>query len=320
MSGCVACKCDNTLSNTGIGCVPIWATARKVIFLPAYNDAGTRNGIPYGTTLNAAYFTARINDPDASARWYPLPTGKNTEDKRDKSTFEPMDDQSTAFIQQAIRKFMIEITSLDGQGASSPQMIAAILSARCLNLSVLIVDAENNLKGSNSDDGLSLNGILADAQSIDAILVNSSLKDSNTQKIDLSFNFSQSENDSNLKMISCAEVGGVNLLNLSGLKNVCSKITNITQTGFDIELITEFGTPITPVLAKGLVKADFTKLRNDTDSADIIITTVTEKTAKGNYSVVIPSQTLGDSMSLTINKNGYDFTCVFDNKIVVPTS
>ncbi len=313
---CTACKCNVSLSNTGTGCTPLIKVAKVPIMVPIYANDGTMNGIPFSATINQAYFDALVNNTDPSKRWYPIPEVKDVKDVRAANIMEKFPDLSEVFIMEAIRTFDGIIIGSAGTGAASPQLKGKIEAARCAPVGFYFVDKDGNLIGKISSDGLSLQPIQIQEQSLACMFVK--YTDTTIQKLQLTFDYSTFELDEDLRMISCNEIGDADLLHLRGLLNVCSKATSITHTGFIVELDTEYGTPISPLTDKGLVKADFT-LYYDTQKTTITITTVTESTVTpGVYTFVIPSQNSLDSLTLTPSKNGRDYTCVVATKIVIP--
>lgn len=312
---CTACACDAGLSNTGTGCTPIMQVAKKIIITPIYDDAGARNSVLLSATLNQAYFDGKVNDSDASQRWFPLPELKNVEDVRGDNINESFEDQSSVFIQEGSRTFKGLMIGNSGTGAGSPQLKGKIEAARCVEVGVFVIDKAGNLIGKISADGLSLEPIEIDSQSLSAMLIKTT--DSTIQKLTVMFSFAADERDEDLRMISCDEQGSANLLALRGLLNVCATYTDVDSDEFTAELTTEYGTPKNPGHDKGLVIGDFA-LYNVTDSASVTILTLTES-PDGFYRFTFANQTLGDELRLTPTKAGRDYTCVIENLIDVVT-
>jgi len=282
--------------------------ARKVIFVPIYGSSGSRNGILLSSTLNQAFFDALVNEADKEDRWFPLPSLVNVENTRGENILETFEDNSSVFIQEGSRSFKGWIVE------GPPQLKGKIESARCVDIGVFIIDKNGNLIGSISSDGTILYPIKLDKSSVAAMLIWSS--DTTTQKLELSFNFSVDEKDENLRMITCDELGDADLLSLNGLLDVNSEISSESTTDFSVRLYTDYGTPINPVLVKGLTISDFS-LFNVTDSLAVTITSVTEN-PEGTYDIDFAAQTSGDVLRLTPTKDGFDFTNVINNPITVP--
>jgi hypothetical protein len=287
---------------------------KKTILVPIFADDGTRNKVLLTSVLNQTFFDNLVNHVDPSKRWFPLPEIKNVEDVRGENISETFEDQSSVFIQEGNRSFKAWMIGSSGTGAGSPQLKAKIEAARCVEIGVYIIDKAGNLIGKISSDGLSLEPIAVDSQSVSAKLIKTT--DSTIQKLELMFNFSADECDEDLRMITEAEQGGANLLGLRGLLNIDSIIDNETTTSFTAELITEYGTPINKGHDKGLVIGDFA-LFNVTDNLAVVITTVVES-PDGTYTFTFPAQTSADVLRLTPTKAGRDYTDVIANTIVVP--
>lgn len=70
-------NCATGGENTGVPCVPIIRALEKFIFVPTYNSLGVANEIDLtGGPFNAAYFSALVNNTDATERWFVLPQFK----------------------------------------------------------------------------------------------------------------------------------------------------------------------------------------------------------------------------------------------------
>ncbi|HKZ36096.1 MAG TPA: hypothetical protein VJ184_00495 [Chryseolinea sp.] len=313
---CVACKCGVSLSDTGFDCTPVQEVTYKLMAVQTFDSTGTRNKIPFTATLNQAYFDALINNTDKSKRWYPLPAMKAVEDVRGDNRTEEFPDQTMEFIAEGARKFKAWIVG-GNAGANSPQMKQLIENIRCGDYSFYIVTVKNQLIGNISTDGLYLEPIEIDEQSISAQFIKKT--DTTVQKLQLTFNWSQIASDANLRMIDCDELGDANLQGLRGLLGVCARIINITYTTLKFSLESVFGTPTSPITADGLVVTDFvssvggatSKLYNETTTSDVAITGLTES-PDGTYELTFAAQILGDVLVIKPLKTGYDFTCVED--------
>lgn len=305
MSG--TCSCSTTLSNTGTpNCEPIMKVAKKLILVPYYDDAGAVNYIDLDDTLDQDYFDDKINETDASQRWFPLPELKNVSSEKPDDIVEQFEDGSRAFVHEAVRPFTAIIPSL------STNYLEKLKSVRCSKIGVFIVDKDGNLIGNLAEDG-KLYPIYVDKNSWNAKYVMPS--DSTVAKIQLTFNFGPDEKDEDLRMITSDDIDPVNLLLLEGLIDVNAVYTSPTQTGFIATITTDFGSALNPVKVKGLLVADFS-LYNVTDSADITIVSVTE-TSDGVYVFVFASQTASDVARLSGNKSGYDFSRIDDITITL---
>lgn len=305
---CTTCKCNVGLKNTGTGCTPIIDVARKAILVPIYDGDQVRNGILLSDTLNQAYFDALINQADTTKRWFPLPDMKNVTNERGENIVETFDDQTTAFLQEggkAFRGWMV---------GAAPRLKEKIEAARCVEVGVYIVDKNGNLIGEISADGTTLYPIKLDKESVAAKFIHKT--DRAMQKIEVSWNFDVEAKDENLAMITCDELSPVEPLQFRGLLDVCAEYSGIDNDEFTVTLKTEYGTPLNPVLDKGLVAADFT-LHNVTDDLAVTIISATES-PDGVYLITFAAQTNGDELRLTPSKDGRDYTCVVEDLIPMP--
>lgn len=319
MACTAVCECNNSLSNTGTDCQPIFEVAKRLIFVPTYDSTGTRNFINLADTLDAAYFLALVNEADSSKRWYPSPEIKNIESLREDPIYETFADNSRIFIQQGVKNFSGILVGKD----ASPQLVGKLESLRCNDVSAYVVDRKGNLRGTISNDGTQLFPIKIDAASVSPTLADTT--DTTGQKIILNFTWSQEESDSCLRMISANEMGDANLLNLRGLLNVFATFSGISQTGATLKLTTDYGTPINPTVVRGLVTNDFissvtasvAKVRNTTDTLDVTVTVTESSSTPGTYVLAWASQTVSDVIVVAIKKNGFDFTAVAASPITI---
>lgn len=319
-NGCNACTCGLTMSNTRHGCVPIFEIAHLVVFQQTLDSTGARNRIPFTQTIDQAFIDSMINHADPTKRWYPTPSMKNIDDQRGENKTYEFDDQTTEFLAEGARKFMGMIPTISGPGANSPQMKGIIERVRCGDYSVWIVSIKNQLIGKLSKDGLALEGIEIDEQSISA----SFKKKTNTvpQHLAVSFNYSQQEQDENLRMFDCAEVNDANLLALRGLYDACYDLLYQSATTLKIRIRTAFGTEQNPITVDGLVTNDFVsaddgavgQIFNETDNANVAITGLTEN-PDGTYEITFAAQDLGDILIPYALKAGYDFSCMKENPV-----
>lgn len=322
MDACNDCECGKLMKNSNFGCVPTIEVTHKLIFQSTFDSAGNRNRVLLTDVLNQAYFDAMINHADPTKRWYPTPAFKNINDVRGENKSFEFDDQTTEFLAEGARRFEGMIPGISGSGANSAQMKSIIESVRCGDYSVYAVTVKNQLAGNLSSDGLGIEGVEIDEQSISAMFV----KKTNTtpQHLLTSFNWSQITGDDRLRVIDCGEVGGANLMALRGLFEVCYDLLEITTTTLKLRLRTLFGTEKNPITVDGLVAADFvssdsgatSKIFNETDNADVSITGVTEN-PDGTYELTFAAQDAGDILIPFAKKTGYDFTCMKDSPVDV---
>jgi hypothetical protein len=291
------CDCSASYANTGLpDCKTLMAVAKRMILVPTYDSTGVRNKIAAGDVLNAAYFTALINQADKTKRWYPLPEIVNVEDSRSEPVMETLADGKKIFVNDGPRAFKALMIK------QPAQFKAKLDQWRCLGVSAFFVDKEGNLIGST--DGTDFYPIIIDNDTLFANLIKTT--DTTTQKIELSFEFGSTEDDGDLRIITETEAG-TNLLLLEGLLDVnMSAAASISTTTFKTTLTFDYGTFKTPDKLTGMVAADFA-LYNVTDSASVSISTCVES-PDGTYTFTYSAQTSGDVLRLTPSVNGFEFT------------
>ena len=304
------CNCNNGLSNVGLpNCVPIASVTKKLILVPLFANDGTRNEYNVSAlTFNQAFFDARINDTDASKRWFVLQDVENVEDVRADAIFETLNNGKNIFIQQGVRSF----TGVLINGSS--EQLYKLESGACVNFGILVVDKNGNLIGNGLSKAGYLRPIKVDKNTWVPTLVKST--DTTVQKIQLKFEWDITEEDKNLKMISADDIT-ISLLDLAGLVDIYGGTpSSISTTGFTIQLKTFYGSMKNPVVVQGLLLADFS-LYNETDALAVTISSVTESPA-GTYAFTFAAQTSADVLELRISKNGFDDAFLNDVTITIP--
>lgn len=300
-----ACDCSLSYTNTGTpDCKTLMAVAKKIILVPTYDSTGVLNKIAVGDTLNAAYFTALINQADGSKRWYPLPEIANVEDARGEPIYETLADGKKVFVADANRMFKAWLIK------QPAQLKAKLDNWRCLGMSVYFVDKEGSLIGKT--DGTDFYPIAVDNDTLFVNLVKTT--DTTTQKLEISFEFMSTEDDGDLRIITEDEHGD-DFMAREGLLDVnMAAATSIATTGFVTVMTLDYGTFKTKDIATGFVAGDFA-IYNVTDAASVAVGTCVESPA-GTYTFTFAAQTAADILRLTPSHNGFEFTPIL---ITIPT-
>ena len=307
----ITCDCtNNTLGNTGtVDCDSISKVAVKLILVPLYDDAGVKNSITIATPLTQVVVDALINQADESMRWYPLPEMDNVAGERAESLFETTPSGKKYFIKQGTRSYTFEL--LDRSAAFKGQLD----KVRCGDAGVYIIDNNGSLTGMALDADVSdgkLYPIKIDKNSWDARLAFAT--DTTIQKIMVSFDFAQAEDDSLLRVISSSDIPA-DLSDARGLLDVNATYSAISTTGFTARLQYIYGSVANLNPDTGLLIGDFA-IYNTTTLAAVTILTATE-TPDGTYAFTFAAQTVADVLSLTPTKAGRDYANVISNLITI---
>jgi len=291
----LGCNCNAGLSNTGRpNCLPIQSVTSKLIMVPLVANDGTLNYIDLTTTLPT--WNDLINEPDASKRWFPTPIFENVELPKADSQFEEANSGRMVFLRQGKRSFSGELWAED----SSPTLLSKLQNNRCVDFGVYIVDVNGNLIGSKVNDGLY--PIPVDNPSFDPKYMFAT--DSTTSKIMVAFDFDRLFDEGTMYMITPTEAN-VNFNDLNGLidVNILNEVIASTSITFDAKF--DYGTALNPIIYQGATAgADWT-LFNNTTSLAVSPLTITESPA-GTYVITYAAQTAGDSLTLSVSKDGYD--------------
>jgi hypothetical protein len=309
------------MSNTGLpACAPLINVARKIILTPTFDSTGARNKIVLAD-IDEDYFDEQVNAADSSQRWYPLPNVVDVEDKRGDAIMQELSNRSKIFVADGTRTFSGMIWGRDG----STILKGIIDTARCSKFSAYVVDKKGNLiVGEVSDDGTEAYPFLLESDSVVGTPIYAT--DNTVQGMKLTFDFSQDQDDACIRMIQSSDLAGVDLLLLEGLRDVFNAQSILSVTGFVIQFYTKGIEAGKKIPVEGLVITDFistvggatSKVRQTNNTpADIAITSVTEGTGAnaGKYTIVLPTQTTGDSIDVLVTKAGFSFTA---ETVVIP--
>lgn len=294
----LGCNCNAGLSNTGRpNCVPIQSVTSKLIMVALTANDGSANFIDL--TLPIPTWSDLVNEADASKRWFPLPNFENVELPKADSQFEEANSGRMVFLRQGKRSFTGELWAED----SSPTLLGKMQNNRCVDFGVYIVDVNGNLVGSKVGDGLY--PIPVDNPSFDPKLMFAT--DSTTQKIMVAFDFDRLFDESTMYMVTPTEAG-INFNDLNGLVDVNFVNGVVGATDYTADLQLDYGTAYNPILFKGAVSADFA-LYNNTTASSVVVTSV--ENFDGNYTFTFVAQTAGDSLTLSVDKTGFDGEVTF---------
>jgi len=290
------CTCDGRFGNTGLpsGIKPFGIT-KKLIVVPTFDNDGNRNSILASDFVNgvlpATYVEGKINEADASKRWYPISTKlKNVTQERAESINEDFDDGSLSRIRQGAKPFAGMIV-----GADYVQL-DKLTQGGCESLSFYAVDECGNLRGTVSSDGTELFPTKIEDGSWDPIFMEKT--DTTDNKIMLNFQYEVDELDSDLRMVS-AQSTESDVKNLNGLIDVLSAVSGESTTGFTVDLSTCYGDFNDPIKFKGRVLADFELNEVSPTPGAVVILTLTE-TSDGVYDLTFAAETSGDVLQLTL--------------------
>jgi hypothetical protein len=295
----IGCNCNAGLSNTGRpGCVPVFGITSSMILVPLKANDGTLNGIDLNATLPV--WSDLINEVDASKRWFPLPAFENVELAKADSQFEESNSGRKAFLRQGTRSFSGELWAED----STPTLLGKLYNVRCVDFGIYIVDVNGNLIGSEMDGYLY--PIPVDNASWDPKFMFAT--DSAVQKIMLAFDIDRLFNEATMYQITATE-GSQDFTKLEGLIDVNLLNLTITSTDVTFDAKLDYGTALNKILFKGALLTDFALYNNTT--ASVVVLSGIQEIADGKYTLTFPAQTAGDSLTLSIDKTGYDGEVTF---------
>ena len=290
------CDCtDVNLGNTGLpGCVNVAKKTQKIIYVAKYDSTGALNVIPAGTTIDDAYLTTKLNETNPLDRWYPSATELDAvTNERAETVYQTLESGKKVRIRNGIKSFVANEVDVP------TQYYAELTKFACPTMAAFLVDISGNLRGKKVDDSGDVYPICISKGSVDFMLLDS--VGDTAQTIVHQFDWATTENDKYLVMIT--GITG-DILNIQGLIPVSFTASNEALTGFTLTASTIYGTNVT-----GLVSADFKdagvpeRVYNVTQASTVVVTSVAESSTSV-YDFVIPAQTSGDVIRVTLAKDG----------------
>jgi hypothetical protein len=292
------CDCSTaTWGNTGNpNCTVMEGVTRGIVIVPMYDSTGAANKIANGATLNKAYFDALTNNTDPTKRWYPIQDLESVEDVRAEAQFYTGTSGLKYKIKDGVRSFKAMIMK------KSFVFLGQLEKLACNEIGIYRIDSNDNAIGTT--DGIDMYPTKLSRETFDSLKVFA--KDDTLAHIMIQFDFDESEQDSNLRILE-SSVAGIKFTNLNGLVDVNVATSGVSNTGVILTLTHDYGTfGSSSNKVTDWLPADF-KFENVTTGLAITGATVTE-TSDGVYVVIFPSQTDADviRVSKAGTKLGFD--------------
>jgi hypothetical protein len=300
--------CSNKIDNTGVSvCDKPFGTIYKRYLFPIKAKDGSLNKITLvNGVVTSAAITALINNPDKTKRLYPLPEDHNPESERAEPITEEDTLGNTVIVRQAAR------TENSQFWEKSTAYLKALKTFTKLNVGVIYVDVDGNVMGIAATDGI----LPIPIQSLDFRYMPNN--GSEIAKIMMTYQYKMNVSDEDLAYIGY-EAFETDMTNVEGLLTATSNIASITATPALITIsIWTLGANVgKKICVTGLEVGDFS-FANVTAANTLTLGTLTE-TSDGTYEITVTANnpTVGDDLTATITKNGFDFSAINDLEIEV---
>lgn len=300
------CSCKTVMGNTGLpSCYKALTLATGIFMTPTYANDGTKNVIDTTDTIDDAYILAAINNADQSKRWFPLQKLNAVTSERAEPTYDTRSDGGNAFVKQGIRSFNFEIWE---GGARFKKMLD---KGRCREFSFFIINEGRIIGLDLTDEQLELAPIRI---AKDSLVVNYLFAtDTTVEKVGVTFQFDQRENDGNLSYVEVAD--DADLTGYRGMLDIYSTHVSNILTATTVKLFHKYGAANNKSALTGLLAADFA-LYNVTDTAAVTVISCTES-PEGTYLLTFAAQTEADVLRITPTKSGYDFSAVIASTTIL---
>lgn len=227
------------MGNTGVNaCKSIPSVTKKDIFVLKYDSNGDLNKIAstdfVDGVLPDTFVKAQLNNADRSKRWYPTPKlYEEPTTAQAESIKQTFGSGTTIKIKNGITTFSGVIPLIEYN------LIGQLEQAGCVELAKFTIDSDRNLIGKKIDDSGDLypNGINADTLDVLPIYAT----ETTVSQISISYEYLQSENVANLRMIPADKIE-TNMLAINGLIDAYGKVEGTPSTSqFDFKIWSESG-------------------------------------------------------------------------------
>jgi hypothetical protein len=299
--------CSNQLGNTGvIKCDKPFGTIYTALLVNLIANDGTRNKltVPQNGQITEASITALINQTDKSKRLYPLPEAHNPESDRP----EPITEEDTLGNVEIVRD-AARTESMQFWKVSTAYLAQLKKFEGKKNVGIYLVSKNGSVEG--IADGSDLYPIPLQALYFNYMRNNGS----ELEKVMMSYQYKMNVSDGDLAFIG-SELFESDMTSIEGLINGFADIV-ITPSLVTAKVFVSPANIGTKVGVPGLLVGDFS-FANVTQSNTFTLGTLTE-TSCGVYEITITGNApiVGDDITPTITKSGFDFESVNDQEIEV---
>lgn len=288
----MSCHCDKKLNLGYSQCTQLTSYAKRLIFVPLLATGSTRTKVTTAQLASPTFLDTTLYNPVSSKRWHITPEIAIQPSEASKKVMETINGEQKATSDYTPEKVLALIL---GQ---HPKYADILSSYSCQNnLGFYIVDADSNLLGVGTSDGLYPYAI--NNQSLLATVMDRGNIASANGKIELMFDLRKSESFSKEDSIGYSQMGGLDLLFVNDMTTVEMTVGAITATTVAVKVTTQFGAVGNKDKWVGLEASSFA-LYNVTDAVAITITSVAETETDAGYLITMPSQTAADSVRVSI--------------------
>lgn len=299
-----SCTCFSGKSPLGLPtCVPTFGKDTVLIVMDEVAADGTYNEIKTTDLVDGklpkTFVDAKLNHDDESKKWFMTAAFDIVDPVRAEPIIEEL-----GGIPNVVRQGNLIWT---GTMSAAPAYLKALQTHTCgTNKVFFTVDAQGNLKGKkvlNENGEWVFRGRKIQKGTM-YNMYNEGTKDEK-EKIMLVFMVAETENDANFSFLSVSSMS-FNFHSLPGIYTTLLEwVGDITATGGTFKAYNYFGSFGKDLPTKGLIDDDM-DLYNNTDDAAVVIATMEEQvSAPGYYDVTWASQTLGDELKLSLDKDYY---------------
>lgn len=298
--------CSSQLGNTGVSpCDKPFGTKYRSILVNITANDGVKNSIELDINgqVTEADVTALINQSDKSKRWYPLPETHDPESER----AEPITQEDNLGNTRVVRDAARSVTEVFWYVTKST--LKNLRRFERAKVGVYYVDNAGNLMGLVSGSKL----LPIPIQSL-----NFRDMDNDGQtgyQIMMTYQFKMNVGDEDLAYIGYESIL-TDLTTVSGLLDVVGTVV-ATPSLVTVTLYVQGNNIANKICVEGLVVGDFS-FANVTQANTLTLSTLSE-TSTGVYEITVSANNpnVGDDLTATITKSGYDFTFINDIEIEV---
>lgn len=295
MSLVLGCSCNTGNGNTGLpNCVEQFGMGTGIGLINMVANDGSLNRIDISVASITTEWTSKLTNANRTKRLYPIIGLKNVDFPKEDTVYETDNTNQKEKIRDGIQSFVGEKWKV------SPVFVSKVRQGICSRNGVYIY-TPNGVVGVKKSDGYlyPIEVAAFDAQY-------GFQKGDAVSKMMITFDFEAQVNIGELWMVSYEDLNTTYSAQIGLIDVNYEIVTAATTTGVGLRLTTDYGSGLlNNQTVDGLVTASFS-MYNNTDSASVTITSVTE-VADDKYTFVFPSQTSGDSCTINlVTSTGYE--------------
>lgn len=257
------------------------------------DSTGALNKIPVGTTIDQAFYDAKVQNLDLTQRWYVSPAFKNFQSPKEDNVYQNFGDGTKSFIREGLRTYTGDFIELGSD------FLCYLKPLECKNEAIYFLTEKNVIQGYSTDDSGDVYPIPVDELTTKLNYATDDAVESVMFNIDIPITVL----DCQLKSVFGSTA---DLINTDGLIQMEAVASSPTGVGYTVSM-SVYGMPYTGLVATDINGYDVTA------GASIAVSSISGG-SDGSYVVAFTSPTSGNVVrteeTATLTAKGFSFQAV----------